>query len=269
MTTPRFIIRLDDACPTMDQRKWGRIEELLRARDVLPIVAVVPANADLALKRSPPDPRFWDRVRAWRDAGWHVAMHGYAHEALTRNRGMIPLHVKSEFAGVPLEEQRRRLRAAHATFVQEGLRPSIWVAPFHTFDSNTLRALRDETEIDIISDGLSPLPFGEEGFFWLPQQLWSPSLPGPGVWTINLHPNHMREQAMTALSHFLDEHPMIGVDIAQLKAEFGGRERTWGDRAFAVRLLLKRRAQDHALGRAALRTASRLKRALKQRRRAD
>ena len=40
-----YIVRLDDACPTMDAPRWSEVESLLVRHDVKPIVAVVPANA--------------------------------------------------------------------------------------------------------------------------------------------------------------------------------------------------------------------------------
>ena len=37
-----YLLRLDDACPTMDAARWGAVEALLRARGVTPIAASCP-----------------------------------------------------------------------------------------------------------------------------------------------------------------------------------------------------------------------------------
>ncbi len=39
----KYIIRIDDACPTMNKEKWGLFEKYL---NIKPIVAVIPNNED-------------------------------------------------------------------------------------------------------------------------------------------------------------------------------------------------------------------------------
>jgi hypothetical protein len=66
------------------------------------------------------------------------------------------------------------------------------MAPSHSFDALTLQALRAETDIEWLTDGLSYRPFSRLGFNWLPQQLGRiRRLVPPGVWTICLHPNEL------------------------------------------------------------------------------
>ena len=74
-----YLLRLDDACPTMDAARSGAVEARSAARGVSPIVAIVPANADPDLVRGPADGRFWERVRSWAAAGWTIALHGWSH----------------------------------------------------------------------------------------------------------------------------------------------------------------------------------------------
>ena len=57
-----YIIRLDDACPTMDAARWSEVEQLLARHGLKPIVAVVPANADPGLVRGPGNGKFWEQV---------------------------------------------------------------------------------------------------------------------------------------------------------------------------------------------------------------
>ena len=54
-----YLIRLDDACPTMNRRKWQRIEDILDRYGVKPMVGVIPANADPKQIIDEPDRHFW------------------------------------------------------------------------------------------------------------------------------------------------------------------------------------------------------------------
>ena len=55
----KYLIRLDDACPTQDYAKWLRIEKLLDKYNIKPIVAIIPNNKDKNLQRAPLDTKFW------------------------------------------------------------------------------------------------------------------------------------------------------------------------------------------------------------------
>ena len=258
-----YIVRLDDACASMDRKRWDRVERVLERARIPAIVAVVPQNVDPFLQREASDPDFWGRVRHWQEKGWHVALHGYRHEALTRRRGLVPLHHKSEFAGLPVDVQRGRLRAAIGIFREERIDPRIWVAPFHTFDANTLEALAAETEIRIVSDGVASLPYRDRGFFWIPQQLWDPRPKAAGVWTICLHPNDMTECALEALESFVNGRiEAFRWDLETLQQRHGRRRRSLADRASLHALVCRRGLESLSAYRAAVALAVRVKRKL-------
>ena len=46
----KYIVRLDDACPTMDKQKWSKVEDILDQGKVKPIVAVIPKNKEAIIK---------------------------------------------------------------------------------------------------------------------------------------------------------------------------------------------------------------------------
>lgn len=189
----RYLIRLDDACPTMDVRKWERFEEILGDLDIKPMVAVVPDNRDPVLQVNDSDPDFWDKIRNWQAKGWSIAMHGYQHvfHPIYRKRLLLPFYDRSEFAGLSYSEQAAKIRESWRLFKEQGVAPTLWVAPAHCFDSITLEALRDETPIRIVSDGIACDQFYQHGFYWLPQQLWSLTGKRSGLWTVCLHPSSM------------------------------------------------------------------------------
>jgi len=256
-----YIVRLDDASPTMDQERWATVESLIRKYNIKPIVAVVPNNKDPLLIRSKADPNFWGRVRGWQSMGWHIAMHGYSHEALTNSKGLIPLHNKSEFAGVAEDEQRRRIRSSFELFLNEGVEPKIWVAPFHTFDSTTLRALSIETTIRIVSDSIARWPFSDRGFFWIPQQLWGPAEKTAGVWTICLHPNEAPEKLLEWVEQMiLNNKISFDWSIDGLVCDFASRRRSLSDVIQQEIYIRKRNLEKYAIYQKIMSVGSRCKR---------
>ena len=194
----RYVLRLDDACPTMDVSKWDRIEKIADTYGIKPLVAVIPENRDTDFAWEN-DPHFWKKVKRWQEKGWTIGLHGYEHCLVERGGGLMPLDTKSEFVGLSLEEQRIKIRAAWNIFQSHDITPTVWIAPAHTFDENTVRALYEETSIRIISDGIALEPYFEKGFVWVPQQLSSVRNLPYGTWTICKHPNTMDERTFARL----------------------------------------------------------------------
>lgn len=59
-----FILRLDDACPQMNQMKWHRMEELLDQYKIQPVAGIIPDNRDKIFTEDT-DSRFWEKCRIW------------------------------------------------------------------------------------------------------------------------------------------------------------------------------------------------------------
>ena len=188
----KYIIRLDDACPTMDKLKWKLIEDICDNYEIKPLVAVVPDNQDNNLNFNEADEYFWNKVREWHNKGWTIAMHGYQHKLeLTTSKSILPFYKHSEFTGLSLNEQILKIRKSWNIFKANGIEPLVWIAPAHCFDIFTLQALYRETSIRIISDGIARNIYYESNFFWIPQQLWTFKLKNSGLWTVCFHPNSM------------------------------------------------------------------------------
>jgi predicted deacetylase len=201
----RYLIRLDDACETMDRAKWKLLETVLDRYGVKPIVAVVPDNQDEELMYGQRDPNFWHTVRKWAAKGWTVAMHGYRHLMHPTNASLlVPFYNRSEFAGLALEVQAAKIRSAWQLFLAQRVVPEIWVAPAHSFDALTLEAIGLETSIRVVSDGIAWNSYKEHGFHWIPQQLWRLAERKWGLWTVCLHPNQMTEQSIAALGEAIN-----------------------------------------------------------------
>lgn len=223
----KYLIRLDDACSTMDARKWQRMEDILDAYGVKPMVGVIPANKDPKQQIDAADSGFWNKVKKWEKKGWAIALHGYDH-CFISNAGMSglnPMWARSEFAGVSFEQQKEKIRKGVALFRDNGIDPKYFFAPAHTYDENTLIALRDESNIRIISDTIANKPYRKGDFVFIPQ------LGGhctemrlPGIWTFCLHPSVMCEENFDATEKFLQAHRkcMVGFDELDLTNLGGG-----------------------------------------------
>lgn len=183
---------MDDACPTMHSKRWARIESILDAYGIRPVVAVVPDNKDTELNIEDPDPVFWEKVRNWQTKGWTIAMHGETHLMRPTDADQIlPFYKRSEFSGLSLAQQSEKLLRAQAIFNSERIKVETWIAPAHCFDWVTLTALKECTTVKTISDSIATRVYFKKGFYWVPQQLWGfRSLPF-GLWTVCLHPNRM------------------------------------------------------------------------------
>lgn len=130
----QFLLRFDDLCPTLSVAKWQRLLPLIQRFHLRPILAVVPDNLDPELELSPPDPEFWAQMRALEAAGATIALHGYRHLCQSTGRSLLPLHRRTEFAGVPLAIQRQWIHAGLEILRSQRLNPKIWIAPRHGFD---------------------------------------------------------------------------------------------------------------------------------------
>ena len=250
MTEPReaaqYLLRFDDLCPTMDGDRWRRFVPMLRRFGIRPILAVVPENQDPELQLCSPDsgfdpgfdPGFWAEMREWQAAGATIGLHGYRHICEAEGRGLIPLHAKTEFAGVPREQQREWIRAGLGILAEHGLTARVWVAPRHGLDWETIAALR-EVGIGVVSDGFARRPFRESGVVWIPQQLWRPVEKTTGLWTICLHANSATDEAVTELESFLCRFAGQFTCVEQVLADWEIGARSVGDRIFHARMMTR------------------------------
>lgn len=215
-----YLIRLDDACPTMDREKWKQVETILDSYGIQPMVGVIPDNNDPKQKISPYDEIFWQRVKKWNKKGWAIALHGYDHCYISKERGINPLWARSEFAGVPYELQAEKIRKGVSIFREHGVNPKYFFAPSHTFDENTLLALKNESNIRIISDTIATKPYRRSDFIFIPQIGGRCiNIPFPGTWTFCLHPSVMTNNDFVKLELFLKSNSDRFISFADLSLD--------------------------------------------------
>jgi hypothetical protein len=200
----KFIIRLDDACPTFNFEKWNLFFKIFDKYGVKPIIAVIPNNKSESFNTINEGLDFWEEVRKWQSIGYNIAFHGYDHVYITKEKGIIGLNnKKSEFAGLSLIDQEEKLRKGQEIFNREKVNTNVFVAPAHTFDFNTLKALKSCTNVEIISDGFALQGFIEHGFKWIPMQLWGPKKKKNGLWTLCYHPETANKKDLDELEKFI------------------------------------------------------------------
>lgn len=201
-----YIMRLDDASEYMDLNKWLQMERLLDEYSIKPIYGIIPHNEDPELIAYGHVDGFWSLMKSWQEKGWTPALHGYTHVFETDCGGVNPVNKRSEFAGVSIERQKQKIRDGVKILKDHGINPEIFFAPAHTFDVNTVEALKSESEIRIISDTIADDVYYQDEIYYIPQQSGQVrELPFKTV-TFCYHPNIMTEEDYRNLEIFLDKH---------------------------------------------------------------
>lgn len=213
----KYLIRLDDACPFMNRVRWQRMENILDKYGVKPLVGIIPANTDPQTKIDPEDSQFWEKVHSWEEKGWSIALHGFDHVCKTDSGGLNPVHRRSEFAGVSYEEQYQKIRDGYSLLKDKGFDVKWFFAPSHTFDENTLKAIKSCTPIRYISDMIATKPYLYKGFTFVPCQMGVlREMPISGYWCACYHPNIMKDEEFVALESFLKKHKQDFISFDEL-----------------------------------------------------
>ena len=234
-----YLIRLDDASDHMHIENWTRMERMLDKNGIQPLVGVIPENRDPMLLQFREDSLFWEKAKYWQEKGWRIALHGYEHVYSTNCGGINPVHDKSEFAGHTLEEQRRKIGEGFRVLRDKGLKPDVFFAPSHTFDENTLEALRLETDVRMISDTVANDTYHRNGFTFIPQQAGRVRELPFKLTTICLHPNFTTEREFAEMEAFFKAHQGEVLDPNAIVPTT--RKRGVLDRAYEMAYFMKRK----------------------------
>jgi len=201
----RYVIRFDDITPGMAWSKFKPFEAVADAFQLPYLIGVVPECRDPSLSVEPERADFWQWLRERASKGWTIAQHGYTHLYATKERGLLGIGSKSEVAGLPYEEQLEKLAAGKEILLREGVWHAVFMAPSHSFDANTLKALK-ALDFSAITDGYGFYAYDLHGLVALPQLLARPLGLGFGVETICLHANTMSEDAIQRMVDFIKAH---------------------------------------------------------------
>jgi predicted deacetylase len=188
-------IRMDDITPDMDYAKFLRFKELCDRYQVKPLIGVVPDNRDKMLQMDEKRADFWEYVFKLQAEGWTIAQHGVYHVYTTKKMGCFPLNRLSEFAGLPYDKQYEMLSYGKDILEKNGIKTDIFMAPAHSFDKNTLKALKN-LGFTKITDGFGDKPYIKNGITYCPiSYKQSSSLKkDKGYTTFVVHSNTMKDK---------------------------------------------------------------------------
>lgn len=206
----KYIFRLDDISWDMNYENFDRICSLFLKYDVRPIIGVIPHNEDPKLKsfckKNISEKAFWELIRKLqKDYGWAIAMHGFNHLYCSSDSGLMKKNKRSEFAGVSYDIQNDKIERGIEIFSKQGVSIDAFMAPAHSFDKQTLKALLNN-KIDVITDGIGPYPYKRDGVLFVPQ-IWPwPNKRLYGIDTVCFHINSWDDNLFAKLEDFLQRN---------------------------------------------------------------
>lgn len=211
-------IRLDDITPDMDWDRYNRIEKILNEANIKPLIGVVPYNMDDNLSRAfkkKSDDEFKEYLSEKKSDGWEIALHGYNHTYTTKAMGIFPLNNFSEFAGVAYDKQLKMLENGLKKLDEWGIDTDIFMTPAHTFDKNTLKAMK-AAGIKRVTDGFGDVPFIRDGLTFYPicKRRKDAISNMSGYTTYVLHTNTMEDSDIMNFERTVKEHRDCFIDYS-------------------------------------------------------
>ena len=136
--------------------------------------------------------------------GWTIALHGLHHTYRTQDGGLFRINPRSEFAGLPYEEQLGMIREGKEILEAHGLKIGAFMAPAHSLDWNTVAALR-ENGITTVTDGIAACPYRKRGVWFIPQVAPWPDERMPDVESVCFHTDNWNDAKFAQFEAFLRE----------------------------------------------------------------
>ena len=210
--------RLDDITPGLKMANLNRFEEIFDRYNIRPLLGIVPCNEDKGLIVDEIRPDFWDEMHRLKNKGWPIALHGYKHVYVNEDGGLLQANPFSEFASLSYEEQKRMISEGKSILEEKELSPEFFMAPGHTFDENTLKALVSNG-IFKLTDGYADRPYIRDGITFYPCRSSEPSIPS-GFDTLCIHLNNWTEDDFISFETFLKKNRNICKNLDEVKAVY-------------------------------------------------
>lgn len=207
--------RLDDIAPGLNRINLDRLEALFDSFNIKPMIGVVPDCQDEHLIVQECDEEdFWNNVLRLQDKGWPVALHGYHHVYSNENSGILDANPFSEFAGVDYHAQLEMITKGKEILEGHGLSVNYFMAPGHTFDENTLKALV-ANGIFRVTDGYAKKLYERDGVVFFPCKLSEPKEVS-NIDTVCIHLNNWEDKDFEDLEKFLQSNQGICTDFGEI-----------------------------------------------------
>ncbi|MDE6055415.1 MAG: DUF2334 domain-containing protein [Lachnospiraceae bacterium] len=209
----KISIRMDDITPDMDWAKFMRFKALCDQYHIKPLIGVVPDNMDENLHMNAPETApvsdFWQYLRELEKDGWCMAQHGVTHIYTTQKMGCFPLNRLSEFAGIGYEQQYEALKRGKKILTDHGIRTDVFMAPAHSFDRNTIKALK-KLGFRRLTDGFGDYPYIRFGMVFYPISYKQSSVlknrAKKGYTTFVVHANTMNDKDFERYEQIFSTH---------------------------------------------------------------
>ena len=238
----------------MDWDRFAKVKEVLDEAGIRPLIGVVPFPEDDNLDRiglsEGVTPNTYLPVDKWPDSvrsavpdteesyaaflrelkgkDWIIALHGYKHMYTSKRRGIFPLNNFSEYVGVSYYEQLRMIKEGINKLTEIGIPPELFMAPAHSYDKNTLRALA-AAGLTRVTDGFGTRPYirpvrgmnKTDGvrFYPICRKRSECTSIKDGYTTLVLHCNTMNDEDIDALRKLLKEYRDCFIDYREYLTE--------------------------------------------------
>ena len=212
-----LLIRIDDIAANMNWNYMDKCEKIFDDLKIKPLLGVIPNNKDPELLRYQLNEKFWDRVRDWKNKGWEISMHGLSHlyEVKTNKKDYFNYGGDSEFYGLDFDTQKNKIELGIEKFENEKIKVRSFFAPNHTYDLNTLRALR-ESGIKIIVDGYGLFPYTEHDLFFVPQLFYKEIFLPFGIQSTQIHLNYWSDEYFDSFKKFIFKNKENILNLEQI-----------------------------------------------------
>ena len=209
-----LLIRFDDISENMEWKYMDKCEVLFDKFNIKPLLGVIPENKDPELLSYPKNIDFWNRVESWKRKGWEISMHGYAHlyEQQTKKKDIFNYGGASEFYGLDYENQLNKIKLGLEKFREKDIFIRSFFAPNHTYDLNTLKALRD-SGIEIVIDGYGLFPYHKFDLLFIPQLFYREILLPFGIQSTQIHVNYWDDKYFLNFENFINKNYNKIVDL--------------------------------------------------------
>ena len=198
----KLIIRFDDICPNLNWEIFFLIKKELQDLGIRSVLGVIPENKDKSLLKYEYKENFFELINQYKNFGDTIAQHGTYHKYTTSSKGILKINNRSEFAGHDFNYQYKLLKKGKQILESKNCWQPVFMAPSHSFDENTLIALR-KLGFKSISDGYGFFPYKVKGIDFVPQISSRPFNTGFGLATICIHTNNLNKINIKNLLDFI------------------------------------------------------------------
>ena len=198
----KIIVRFDDICPNLNWEMFLFIKKKLQDLGIRSLLGVIPDNKDKSFLKYERKENFFDLINYYKNFGDSIAQHGTHHRYTTNSSGILKINNRSEFAGHDFDYQYNLLKKGKQILEKHDCWQPIFMAPSHSLDLNTLKALR-KLRFKSISDGYGFYPYRKEEIDFIPQISSRPFNTGFGLATLCIHINSFENINVKNLLNFI------------------------------------------------------------------